>query len=57
MPGEGLPTDSLSNVPELGGGVTSPRHESAEVGRQGKGHYVAGVPGELRALLARLDVP
>lgn len=54
---ERLPAHAVPDVPQFDRGVAGPRHKGALVGRQRQAHDVAGVAGEHRGLLARLDVP
>lgn len=55
--GEGLLAQALSDVPQFGGGVARPRHESSHVVRQRQRHHVAGVTQERGDLLAGFYVP
>ena len=57
MSGEGLLALSISDIPELGGGVTGTRDERSHIGREGEGHDVSRVARERCHLLTSLDVP
>lgn len=57
MTRERLPAHAVPDVPQFDRGVAGPRDKSALIGRQGQAHDVAGVAGEHRGLLTRLDVP
>lgn len=54
---ERLPAHAVPDVPQFDRGVAGPRDKSALIGRQRQAHDVAGVAGEHRGLLTRLNVP
>lgn len=57
MASERLPAHPITDVPQLGGGVTGAGHKSPEVWAKRQAHHITCVAGEGGGLLARLDVP
>jgi len=57
MAGEGLFTDALTYVPELGRCIAGARDERFALGRQREGHHIAGVSQKRGDLQSRLNVP
>lgn len=57
MAGEGLSAHAVSNVPQLGGGVTGTRYEGLGVRAEWQTHHITGVACEVCGLLACFDIP